>query len=195
VNSRILLALNTTLHEPGTLAPGVTWVKSADFGSKALEHSKNIISHFLEWVRINASNPLVTALYVVDKSLLDMVDFENHLRPNPQNLLPERKKKLLEALKEKAMRDGKRYLEEVLSLGKDRGVEINPKLRFGEPVREILREAKELKSQTILAGKKSRITSDIIKKSPCPVVVISHSPVKRTYRLRERLQRVFLRKA
>lgn len=169
---QVLIAINTALRDSRDFLrksiKSVVWIKEVDLTGDTLDYTRNFVKLCIDWVKRHNKDLDITAFYVVDRALLDslstqMYGFSDMWR-------------IEEVVREKAVDDGEKFLEEVKDMYGREGIEITTRIKFGNPIREINRESRALNAYTILAGD-NKLTKEI--KASCPVVILAPRHEKR----------------
>lgn len=128
----------------------------------------------IDWIKTFEGECKLTALYAMDSSLSYSSGFRSL-----------KKFYLSTALKERVITDiaeAEELMGEVKEIFAEEGIKTTIRIRRGDPVKEIINEARNSRADLILVRGKGRgftktalknMTNDLINKAPCPVVVIS----------------------
>jgi nucleotide-binding universal stress UspA family protein len=135
--------------------------------------TRAFVKDTIDWIRTFKGKCELIALYVMDGSLSYSRGFKSP------------KKFLSTALKERVITDiveAEELMGEVKEIFTEEGVKTATRIRRGDPVKEIIDEARDSRADLILLKGKGRgfrktvlggMADDLINKAPCPVVVIS----------------------
>ncbi|MEK6978507.1 MAG: universal stress protein [Candidatus Hydrothermarchaeota archaeon] len=153
------------------------------------DDSKSVTKQVGEWMGELRGRADPTVLYVVDEALIGRAA----LADDEYFDIGTRR----DAVLEKAVRDGEAYLQELKGVYGGEGIEVETRLRLGNPAREIVREARESDAYAIVIGTHNRssvskalfgsITNEVIRAAPCPVIVFTPKLLRLTDRVKQGL--------
>jgi nucleotide-binding universal stress UspA family protein len=139
-----------------------------------IRETKAFVKDTVDWIKTFKGKCELIALYAMDSSLSYSSGFKS-----PKKFY------LSTALKERVITDiveAEELMGEVKEIFAEEGIKTAIKIRMGDPVKEIINEARSSRANLILVRGKRRsfrktalesMTDDLINKAPCPVVVIS----------------------
>ncbi len=160
----VLTAINTALGDSKDLLRksinSVVWIKDVDLDGNTLDPTRDFVRLCIDWVKEHDENLGVNAFYVVDRKLLDSLSAQVYGFSDMW--------RIEEVIREKAIDSGEKFLEEVKDMFSQEGIETTTKVKFGNPTREISKEAKAIHAHSILTGGNN--LTKTIKPNPCPVV-------------------------
>ncbi|MCS4541380.1 MAG: universal stress protein [Euryarchaeota archaeon] len=146
--------------------------------------SMNAAKQAISWAKVvkksNDVDIALTALYVVNAALVE------HAASAPRGFFDATF--LKGEITKRAEDNAREHLEKIKEIGEKEGIKVETKIRYGDPVAEIVKEAAESKAYMIMMGSHERtslselffgnLTEDVAKKAPCPVVAIGISKSK-----------------
>lgn len=173
----VLIVLNSALPSSESFRSKVFWIKETDLSGGSLNYAREFLARCANWVKRNAADARVSVLYVVDSSLLDALGLMEY-----QNLWEAR-----DAVKEKAVQDGRLFLKEAKGIFLVFGLEAVPQVKFGGVLEETLRAARELGADAVLAAD-SPLAEQIKLSIGAPVFTFSKHSQALQERVKQRLE-------